>query len=223
MCGGIAALAGAVGTMLVTDYFTAYLMGSVRKVISEQALSVTVAKIATLTSQGIKWAQTASKLMTRAEYMKAGWTVAKILAASGATAATCFANETKMIVQKSDSEMGEEMLVENIEVGDWVRARGEITTAWTKVTKKEVINQEQAVIEMAFDFGQTLVVTMDHHVIVDGKLKAAKDVCIDDVMIQADGKEACVCATGQKTTSSVVDIETEEESVIANGIVVSTL
>ena len=221
MCGSIAALAGAVGTMLVADFAATYLMGRVLQVMPGQALGLTVAQIATYASQGVAWARTASKLMTGAKYMKAGWTVAKI---AGGTAAACFDNETKMIVQKSDSELGEqEVLVKNIKVGDWVQARGENTTAWTKVTKKEVINQEQAVIEMTFDLGQTLVVTVDHHVIVDGKLKTAKDVCIDDVMIQADGKEARVCATGQKTTSSVVDIETEEGSVIANGIIVSTL
>lgn len=223
MCSGIAALASAIGTMIVADYAATYLLGSVLQVMPGQALGRTVAEIATNSSKGVDWARTAAKLMTRAEYMKKGWNLAKILAAAGGSAAACFDNETKMVVQKSDSEMGEEVLVKHIKVGDRVQARGENATAWTKVTKKEVINQEQAVIEMSFDLGQTLIVTVNHHVIVDGKLKAAKDVCIGDIMIQADGKTARVCATGQKTTSSVVDIETEEGSVTANGIVVSAL
>ena len=148
MCSGIAALASAIGTMVVAEYVTTYLLGSVLQVMPGQAKGLTVAEIATNTSKGVDWARTAAKLMTRAEYMKKGWTLAKILAAVGGSAAACFDNETKMVVQKSDSEMGEEVLVKHIKVGDWVQARGENATAWTKVTKKEVINQEQAVIEM---------------------------------------------------------------------------
>ncbi len=222
MCGGIAALAGTIGLMVVANYAASYLVGSVMAVMPGQALGLTVKEIATHASQGVRWARTAVKLMTSGEYMKKGWTVSKIVAATGGTV-TCFDHETKIVVQKSESEMGEEVLMKHVKVGDWVQARRENASVWTKVTQKEVINQEQAVIEMTFDFGQTLIVTVSHQVIVDGKLKAAKDICIGDVMTQADGKMVRVCATGQKTTSSIVDIETEEGSVIANGIVVSTL
>ena len=225
--GGIVALAASMGGMLAADYAGKYLLGKSAQFLAakmgQNATTATIAQVAAAAKQGQKWAQTASKIMTQARFMRDGWTVGKIL---GGVA--CVAPDSA-VIRMVDGKAAA-CKVKELQVGDPVLTLNEKSESiWTDV---------HANVAHHLHYGHALVVctvsgqdsstgisaTPNHRALVrrgDSLVTMCfRDLRCGDMLVGNLGQLLQVANITSSYSSYVYEVETGTGTVLLNNVMV---